>query len=901
MALDNHRTLLDESFASKDPAENRIHPALDPETEHVVEEMFRRLLRPNFAATTPAEITNGVTEAATEPAQTEVSALDTIQALAVTEPETALAEIVPEIAPQVEAEAALETASEAEVETAEPKLRRGESLKWLGIVLLAALPVLAIAGALRLWNFGQPSAYMDEASYIVTGRMLVEDGKVYANALQWTFGSFLYPVLAGLLDAQGGLIAARSLSLIFGLVTVLATIFLTLGLFKAVPKSQAQARADYALGSKPVSAALLAGLLVAVLPTTIALSQFATYDAMAAGLFASGCAAFVWGRRQVEVAEQSGTKRTALILALFALAALCLFGAFLTKYVVALYFPALCLLLLAVKAERRYGFLSFVAPLSAACLAYYLLFSTDLAALLHFGGQYQALRSSDWLQEYVWNRPELLLLAVVGYWGLRQTFRDGRISQALLLVGGAFLLLLFQLITRADYDYWKHSVYLIIMLAPLAGWLWSDWSWWDEPSSGPGWIRRRWDNFKARRVTTPEKAASLNRFEQVVAGDNATERPGSYSLMATLVVGLVVLGVFWSQTQAQNLLSHWPSLTPALAQIQTASKEASTVLVDDSALVYYLYGRVPAEKITTPFFNNYKGLRGAAAYQQAVKDQQYSLVILDGGVTGEGKEIWQKVRPVIVDSPAYELEFSQPLESANLSEKHSLEIYRLLSPEEQQDPNRPKKQPPVASPPAPVAPATPAATVASTATPAAKPAQTAKATATPAATAAPTATAVPTATAKPTQPAPVYPAKAAYDFANGDEGWGALPQSGGLQPGMAVSADDAYPLVGHPSLRFTPQPANKLYTVGVNYTGKVRKISLFVYIPADKADSPVWLGFYYFDQKWGWNDDGFQTKVTPGQWTQLIWELPAEQSIQQFGLKLVGFSGSVYINGVTVE
>jgi hypothetical protein len=915
---------------------------VDPETERVIEEMFRRLLgNPDLKIAHYVEASQPVTEvseAVTETPAVEGKPEEIAQPPQAEEVQLA-AEPAQPLTLKVRAEELTIRATKAtpapaaeEILKAEPVLTTQPTLaqekptlslfegaRLLGLVLLASLPVLAIATVLRLWDLSQSqqSAYMDEASYIVTGRLLLEQGKVYANALQWTFGSFLYPVLAGWLDQQGGLILARSLSLVSNLVTVLAVIFLTLGLFKNVPKSQPQARADFALGSKPVMAALIAGLLVAVLPTAIALSQFATYDALAAGLFACGGAAFVWGRRQIELAEQTGTKRTVLVLSLFGLAALCLFAAFLTKYVVAMYFPALCLLLLSVKQERRYGLWSFIAPLSAACLAYYLLFSTDLSALLHFGGQYQTLRSNDWLHEYVLNRPELLVLALVGYWGLRQAFRDGRISQALLLWGGVVLLVIFQLITRADYDYWKHSIYLIILLAPLAGWLWSDWSWWDEPGAhAPGRVRRWWESLKERHATDPRRLSGLLNFERHVAGDEATERPGSYSLWFTLATGLVLLGFLWSQSQALSLVKHWPSLTPALPQLEEASQNVNTILTDDSALIYYLYQRIPTDNITTPFFINYKGKSGVEAYLQAVRDQQYDLVVLDGGATQEGKNLWDKLHPALQASSAYELTFSTPLDSTNLSEKHSLEIYRLLTPEEQKDPNRAKKpvvttttspsngEAKTAATPVggagttpenkPTAPATTAAPVTTAV---------AATTAVPSTNAAPTTPA--TATVKPTAtvpPAPVYPAKAAYNFSNGDEGWGALPPNGGsLEPGMAVTSSEAYLLDGHPSLKFTPQLANKVYTVGVNRTGEVKKISLYVYVPADKAGGEVRVGMYYFDQKWGWHDDGFQTKVVPGQWTQLTLELPAAQSIQQFGMKLVGFSGAIYLNGVVVE
>jgi hypothetical protein len=332
-------------------------------------------------------------------------------------------------------------------------------------------------------------------------------------------------------------------------------------------------------------------------------------------------------------------------------------------------------------------------------------------------------------------------------------------------------------------------------------------------------------------------------------------------------------------------------------------------LVDDSALTYYLYGQVESDKVITPFFYNYNSLSGLPAYTLALRDQKFNLVILDGGATATGKDFWEKLRPVIKSIPTYQLVYSQPLNTPFMDEGHTLEIYRLLSKE---DLAQGRTYPVIAAPaPLPTAPAPTGNASSPVVTPIAVPAgnqappvsepnpagtvdaQTA---------AAPTPTSLPALTLTPAPTVePVYPAKASYDFAAGDEGWGALPAAGGLQPGMAVSSDSTYKLANHNSLKFSPKPETRLYTVGVNKTGDFHKISLFVYIPADKADTNVRLGLYYFDKAWTWVDNGFQDTVIPGQWTQLNWELDKPVSMEQFGLKLAGFSGSIYINGVVIE
>ena len=99
-------------------------------------------------------------------------------------------------------------------------------------------------------------------------------------------------------------------------------------------------------------------------------------------------------------------------------------------------------------------------------------------------------------------------------------------------------------------------------------------------------------------------------MEQIIGGTELTERPGSYSLVLTLAGSLIVLGLLWSAGAATKLVGHWPSVAQAGTQIETAASTAKTALVDDSGLLYYMYRKLDTDKITTPFFNNYKNLSG---------------------------------------------------------------------------------------------------------------------------------------------------------------------------------------------------------------------------------------------------------------------------------------------------
>jgi hypothetical protein len=463
------------------------------------------------------------------------------------------------------------------------------SKSWIGVGLLA----LAIGAFLvRFLPNNDHSAYMDEVSQILAGRYLLEQRSVYAYILQWSYGSYLWPLVAGSMDILGGLAMVRAFTALCGAIMTLATAVSAYHLSnRAWPERQ---RWFVGFG---------AGFLMAIMPTGIGLGNFGTYDALAGAAFMSGIAL---------VFPVEGRGRRSRLVAGSAL----LFSAFLSKYVIAVYFPFICLYLIFSGGSVKNAFSRifwFVGPLTLACAAYFAVFRADLLTLLSFSHTYNDLKTDDPFLVYVWERPEIWLLAAIASFGWAYATR----RQKIVSLGGAGIILAFQLVARPDYDFWKHSIYLVFFLSPLA----------------------------ALALVT-----MLTRlFTRTAANPAFSPARKRLRLAGFSVVTILGLGIFLSAslTQADLLINFYPNLNPALPAIERNVVGAQKVLTDDLALRYYLYPYIPTEAVTDPFFINYQGKTGLEAYKTSVKDRYFDVIVLDGGIGPVARQVNAALQPLV--------------------------------------------------------------------------------------------------------------------------------------------------------------------------------------------------------------------------------------------------------------
>ena len=476
-----------------------------------------------------------------------------------------------------------------------------------GAIGLAALAAFAVA--VRLAMADQQSAYMDEGTNVLTGRLLVERHAVYAEILNWAYGSYLWPLVAGLADTWGGLRMVRAVTAVCGLLMVLATALAAARLAPAaVP------------GTRRWGVALLGGAIMAVAPTAVGVARFGTYDALAG-------AGFMLGTSLLLPLGAAHRRRTLLA------AAALLFVAFLAKYLVAIFFPFVCLALVVGTARQPgvalHHILWFVLPLFAACVGYLLVFLGPLLTLLGSSLHYADLRSADPLHEYVWTRSELCLLVGAAALG----WRRARWPARLVAPGGTAMITGFQIAARPDFDFWKHSIYVVYFLAPLAALTW---------------------------LAIPHNT-------------------GTWRVVSSM--GLA-LGAGWAAQpsigEASRVINFYPNLNPSLAAIESYTAGSALVLTDDTALRYYLYPAMDTDRVIGPFAFTYHGLDGLDAYRSAIADGYFDAIVLDGGVSPQGNAIHEQLAQTI------DRGYTQ-VYSGDAGHGFSVAIYKPISPSRHPD------------------------------------------------------------------------------------------------------------------------------------------------------------------------------------------------------------------------
>lgn len=447
---------------------------------------------------------------------------------------------------------------------------------WNNRSLLLLMIILTIQAVLSLRLMWSNTAYIDEATYLWAGHLEIAHwlhGAPVPLFQTWFSGApVVYPVIAAVADSIGGLIGARILSLAFMIGATALLWNITSRLF----------------GRR---AAFFATALFAVLGPTQFLGALATYDAMALLLMAISA----W----CVVAARDHCDSTLLLVA--GAVALALANA--TKYATALFDPVVVVLAALVIAQKH------GAKPALGRAGYLAAFVTALVAvLLALGGPfYMAGVMYTTLARAVGDNPPLLVLEDSWRWvgtvcilawigviiGSRRDGRGQAMVLTILAVAG-MLAPLEQARIHTITSLHKHVDFGAWLAAPAAG-------------------------CALAHLSRISKHRSLSL---VVAG-----------LMAAAILPVGALG----SAQARDLFREWPDSSPAIAQLRTLTRShPGNYLAEDYDIpAYYLESSVSWQRWSNTWYFSYaplgtrRPLTGVAAYQAAIAQHHFSLVVMD--------------------------------------------------------------------------------------------------------------------------------------------------------------------------------------------------------------------------------------------------------------------------------
>ena len=442
-----------------------------------------------------------------------------------------------------------------------------------GLLLIAILTLQAVLSLRLVWS---NTAFLDEATYLFGGHIelahWLHGTPLPPLATYFSGAPVIYPPLAALTASTGGLAAARLLSLAFMLGAT--------GLLWSTTSKLFGGRA-----------AFFAATLFAVVGPTQALGAFATYDAMALFLLAVSA----W----CVVRAQDRDNSTFFLVAGIAMLAL----ANATKYATAVLDPAV-VALAAIAMTRRRGLKpGFVRSghLAAGTLGL-------VSALLALGGPwYLSGVLSTTLSRASGSKPASLILEDAAKWcgivcvlaglgviyAVRRRDRVQLMIVSVLAVSGVLVPLnqarihtTTSLFKQVDFGVWFAAAAAGFAIAQLFG-------------TG----RRRW------------------------------LRGGAAALAGILALGLAgALG----RTQASTFFADWPNSTQEIAVLRSLTREypGNYLAEDYNVPAYYLQSSIPWQRWSQTWYFTYQSpgthrlLSGAAAYQAAIDDGYFSLVVL---------------------------------------------------------------------------------------------------------------------------------------------------------------------------------------------------------------------------------------------------------------------------------
>jgi 4-amino-4-deoxy-L-arabinose transferase-like glycosyltransferase len=471
-----------------------------------------------------------------------------------------------------------------------PPAKRSGADRYLRHIPITLILLVQAVAALRLSN----TAFQDEALYLYTGDWLMDSWadpnmEVYSHPEKFFSGApMLYPVLAALLDELGGLSLVRLFSTVCMLSATLAVYWAANVLFEHHPR--------------PRMAGMFSAFIFAVSAPVIFLSNFATFDAPSFTLIAWAVAVSIWS-----------SKRNRSVLWGVAIGALCSLAVML-KYSSAIDVPVVLLLTLvvgwAVRSTRaRAVARGIVAGLTTlvVLIGSVLTWASELLVGLQMtttdrAGMVNATPAWTLLSQVAgWAGITFALMIAGGIYLLRR-----QPILAVLLLAGTVMAPSYQILMGEAVSLHKHLVLGMIFGAPLAGVMLS------------GMVRA------ARRASI------------------------------LLIVGICYGALMSGLIQSEKLFSVWADTTPLHKTVEFAVDSMPWIraLAEvPEPLSYSLADKSDPWQWTATYEGSFvyddpdetgpEVLQGLEAYQHALEDNYFQIVVLDGST-----DIGRQLEPV---------------------------------------------------------------------------------------------------------------------------------------------------------------------------------------------------------------------------------------------------------------
>lgn len=433
---------------------------------------------------------------------------------------------------------------------------------------VCGLLILVVGFVLRAINLAYNSPFNDEAIYVVVGKMgiLQWDWATY-NASSWMAGlPYFYPSMAALSYATGGIVGARFLNVVFGVLTIETTFVIGYLL------TQGQERFKALAGL--IAASLVAGSTIAIY-----VSRLATYDIPSFYFLFLSLGTLLYAQ-QVQEHESRWYFVSFISLAL----------SFAIKIVSGLYIPLIVITFFTMTrmhSAKKHSLWKtyFLYPLIAIFIVY---FVTNISHLTTFFATQSARDKADTPQvitEFLQYLKYLIPFALIGSIGLAVR-RKWLLLFSLLL--STLMILFFHVVTHRVPTLDKHTFVSVVFLSLLAG-------------TG---IAELLQSFRSTR-----------RFLPFIIGN---------------IFGLLALYVLVSYQASLEYNHTWTDATGVLTYLSETAQPADTILTEiGSAAILSTYDKVKPTQVTTFDWFTYQDLEGEEAYKTAIQDDYFSLLVLE--------------------------------------------------------------------------------------------------------------------------------------------------------------------------------------------------------------------------------------------------------------------------------